>query len=435
MDRLQNSHRRLPSLGRLAIVTLIWQALSACTLWSTGPTPSDLSPDGSTTLPETNVPLGTAEPPGTASQTVAATATNLPPYVYSLSARRVPEQGDLRLAGGVGGEFLVSIGQLAPGDYLILADSGSGVISTYSLGTGEIAALFRANLAEEEGVEYGLMSEEFVLAMPVVGPALRLYDLPQQSWQEIDPSCHVLRYRFSPSGVWIGAMCDDPSQLEAAPPGQVVMEAISTRDAIGVQFALPRSPTGRDLPVFAWIDDGVALVSKVWVEDEFRACAVSIDSTTMYCPSLGLGAMVSYDVDMFGRSPLIPFVDFDFPPRAALVPRECFEVGGDCPGVRQLQIDQASIVITSRDPEMIWWGEPGSPDATMEYGLIDLATGDLNQIASLGGEYSFEALCPDGTCMFLFQHDSEINWQMNSDGSLQVLPFRGDVIIGSFHAP
>ncbi len=381
LDRSQNRrsfNRCLPSLGCLAIVTLIWQVLSACTLASTVPTPSDLSPDGSTALPETNAPPVTVEQSGTPSQTVTATATSLPPYVYSLSNHRVPEQGDLRLAGGAGGEFLGPIDQLGPGDYLILGDRDSGVVSTYSLGTGETTAILHPTLREEDDVEYGLLSEEFVLAMPVVGRALGLYDLIQQSWQEIDPSCNTLRYRFSPGGMWIGALCDGPSDLEAAPPGHIIMEAISIRDAVGIQFALPRAPgQGRDLPVFAWIDDGVALVSEVWVEGEFRACSVSIEHMTMFCPPLGLGAMWSYDMHIFPGTPLIPFVGFDFPPRAALVPRECFEVGGDCPGVRELRIEQTRIVITSADPEIIWWSEPGNPDLTTEFGLIDLGSGDL----------------------------------------------------------
>jgi hypothetical protein len=185
----------------------------------------------------------------------------------------------------------------------------------------------------------------------------------------------------------------------------------------------------------AWLDDAHVLVSRVWVDGELRACTVSFEQATMYCPPLGLDSMVAYGTYTSPKSQMIPFVDFEFPPRATLVPRECLANNGVCSGIQALQIEESRLLITTSDPETIWWIEPLGPDPTTEIGVVDLGTQHLKEIASVGGDYSSRVPCPDGSCLFLFQHDSELNWRLNLDGSLSIMPFGGDVIIGSFSIP
>ena len=256
----------------------------------------------------------------------------------------------------------------------------------------------------------------------------------KESWG-VGETCHgTPTHLISPERGWIGAICEDFIQM-AVPFEHVVMEVLSTMDGVGTRIAIPSSPTQRDRPFMAWLEDAHVLVSRVWVDGELRACTVSFEQATMFCPPLGLDSMVAYGTYTSPKSQMIPFVDFEFPPRATLVPRECLANNGVCSGIQALQIEESRLLITTSDPEIIWWIEPLGPDPTTEIGLVDLDTRTLTQLASLGGDYSSRGPCPDGSCLFLFQHDNEINWRLNLDGSLQVLPFRGDVIIGSFRIP
>jgi len=427
----------LVGLIRLAMTSLVWLGLFACNGEARGPTLS-VSPDV-LTAPATTavaaVPSGTYEGSATPLEATTPIATRLPPNVFALEAHRWPEEEDLLLGVEQGAEFGTTIGELAPGDYLVVADKEIGLASVYHLETERLEVLVRAPPAEYLGVQFTGDRGEGLVSFRAFPRSWWFYDAVAGGGWGLGETCSGRPpHRMSPGGGWIGAICHDFIQMTDVPFEHVVMEVLSTQEGVGTRIAIPSSPTQRDRPYMAWLDDERVLVSTVWVVGELRACTVSFQQATMFCPPLGLDSMVSHGVYTSPESLMIPFIDSQVPPRAALVPRECLASNGVCPGVEWLQIDE-SLLITTSDPEIIWWIEPLAPDPTTEIGLVDLDTRTLTQLASLGGDYSSRGPCPDGSCLFLFQHDNEINWRLNLDGSLQVLPFRGDVIIGSFRIP
>ena len=429
------AHRHV-SLVRLAATSLIWLGIFACN--GRAPT-TEIGPDAATAS-------STVGPPTVASPTkdgltpptegTTPTATVLPADVFALMATRWPEGGDLLLGGEPGAEFGPAIADLPAGDYLLLGEEEWAVAEIYSLETGATKLLVRAPSGEHRGIQFAIDQAGELVAFQLPGRLWSIFDTASRDGWELGETCNgTPPHRFSPGGGWIGAICEDFIQMADAPFEHVVMEVLSTQEGVGTRIAIPSSPTQRDRPWMAWLNDQIVLISRVWVGGQLGACALSLESLTMYCPPLGLDSMVGYGEYTSSTSITTPFVDFEFAPRAALVPRDCFASNSVCSGVQELPIDEPRLLITTSDREIIWWIEPLGPDPTSEIGVVELGTRTLRQIASLGGDYSSRGPCPDGSCLFLFQFDSEINWRLNLDGNLQVLPFRGDVIIGSFHIP
>jgi len=371
----------------------------------------------------------TAEP-------ATATVTELPDHVYEVDMRPWPEVGDLLEPVGDHPEFGVDIAGLEATSYLLLADEDTRVASIYSLDTGVTTVLLRPDTAESRPDQFVINERVFLLGSLERAGYWRIYDMRERTSWTIGPTCRgAWNDWLSPDGDWIGTVCSDDLQLQGTTYDHVVIQFLSTRTGIGARFAIPSIVSERDRPDLAWIDDGRALISRVLVSGELRACVLTIEQATIYCPPLGLGAAAAPPGSIAPADGWIPFERSEFLTETKLVPPDCFKSERACEGILQLSETAANIAIPTSDPELVWWIELLGPDPTTEVGLIELGSGEFRQLASLGGDYSSRAICPDGSCMFIFHYDSEMNWRLNLDGGLQVLPFRGDVIIGSFHVP
>ncbi|OFV84401.1 MAG: hypothetical protein A2W26_10430 [Acidobacteria bacterium RBG_16_64_8] len=363
--------------------------------------------------------------------------TSLPAHVYSFGSRPWPESGDLLVDDGDNPVFALDVRDLAPGDYLVLVDARTRVASLYSLETGSSQTLLVPDLAEDPPEQFAESSAAFLLGSREPYPSWRLYDLRARASWGIGETCRgaFTSDLLSPNGEWIGTVCHEDYQMDGVAFEHVLVQFLSTRTGTGVQYVVPSVGTTRDQPSLAWIDEGRALLSRVHLNGEFRACAISPEEGTLYCPALGLGARFAVPGEASPGKPWVPFAGRDRTPTPMLVPMGCFEVGTTCGRVVEIPWEQPVAIMPSADPSIIWWSELRGPDATAEMGLVDLNALELRQLVSLGGDYSAYAMCPDGSCLFLYNHDSETHWRLNLDGSLANVPIGGAAIIGAFSIP
>ena len=423
-------------LRRPLILCMGLATAAACTAPSQNGVPAARSAEPSDANDSTTAVASRTPGPLLTAEQATATVAELPDHVYEVDTRPWPEQGDLLEPVGDHPEFGVEVAGLASGSYLLLADRDTRLASAYSLDTGVTEELLWPDSADSRPVQFVLDHGISLLGSREPAGYWRLYDLRERTSWAIGPTCRgAWNDWLSPDGDWIGTVCSDDLQLEGTTYDHVVIQFLSTRTGIGARFAIPSIVSERDRPDLAWIDDGSALISTVLVRGELRACVLTIEQATMYCPPLGLGAAAAPPGNIAPADGWVPFERSEFLTETKLVPPDCFKVESACEGILQLSESSSNIAIPTSDPEIVWWIELLGPDPTTEVGLIELGSGEFRQLASLGGDYSSRAICPDGSCMFIFQYDSEINWRLNLDGSLQVLPFPGDVILGSFRIP
>lgn len=410
--------------------------LTACTAGGTvSPAGTDSGP-ASLTLASSTAPAYTPAASSTASQQSTPTATPLLAFAYPLQSVEWPATGDLRSDLGKGTEIVRSIDSLAPGDYLLLMDPASTVVSAFALGTQDVDDVLRLPPLEYVGAQLVTHDGDGTLALGVFPRSWLVFDLADaRAWGVVESCNGIPPHRLSPDGRRIAGMCEDFIQMPDAAIDHVVMEVLSVAEGKGKRFAIPRSPNQRDRPLLTWLDDNHVLVSQVWVQGEFRTCSVSLDLGTMFCPPLGLNGMTISSGHFSPESGLVILVEFGTGSTVTLVPRQCFDPTGLCEGIEQVRSEIARGVIASSDPDRTWWLEAEGPGPTREVGLTDLRAGEFQQIASVSGDWLGRALCPDASCMFLFQIGSGENWRLNLDGSLQALPFAGDLIVGSFEVP
>lgn len=367
---------------------------------------------------------------------MSPTPTNLPAHVYSFGSRPWPESGDLLVEDGDNPEFALDVNDLAAGDYLVIADRDTRVASLYSMATGDIQTLLVPDLAEDAPEQTLIGEGTFVLASREPAGYWRLYDLRAQASWGLGPICRgaFTSDLLSSDGEWIGTVCHEEYQMDGIAFEHVLVQFLSTRTGTGQQFVVPAFQKTRYMPRLTWNSNGSALISRVWIKDEYRACAISPEQGSLYCPPLGLGDMVA----LLAIDPEIPWITVaasEERPNPKLVPRDCFEVGKGCGGIVEVSVDKPITLLPTADPEIVWWIELRGPDPTSEFGLVNPITRESTELASLGGDYFVNGACPDRSCLFLHNPDGETHWQLSIDGSLAMVPIGDIAIIGAFSIP
>lgn len=397
---------------------------------NSGQTPAGLS------VTDANTPAVTSTRPAaspTATATASATPAPLPPNTYRLPRQPWPGSGDLLQPLPDAPVIGSALASLPPGDYFATIDREGNAIGYVSL-DGELEGTLLA-VEPEVDPSWFLFDGSSGLLLVDLGKVSWFYNLREGNTWEVGPVCTMRTYVYlSPDRKWLAAECEDVT-IPGVAEQHTVIEVLSIDRGVGFRIAVPKTSftNAVQLPLVSWLGSDVLGISNVWIDEHYRTCAYHVTSEILYCPPI---FETDEDAPRFSSSSIdgrkfVGLIYGDPSWASVMVPRDCFDVGVVCEGV--IELEPNTVPYFTSNPGLIWWRNLLGPFEPTRVGVYEAPDWTSRQVVRFSKDFATISTCPDGSCMFLEDLDTDLQYRLDLNG--QITPLHFGEIIGAFSVP